>query len=411
MANAARAFHVGGVEHPRPFKIRRLGHVAFDIDPVGSTLDFFVRDLGLYLSDSVDLRGVPAYADAIKDVDDPRVIFLATASDHHSLVLVPRAVGVARRGPSSTADVTNGQLSFQVSSIEEVIEAKAFLEAQGILVPRIGRDLPGSNWHTYFPGPEGLTVELYYGMEQIGWARTSKPKAMYDLATVGTPTLPIATEHSEIDDALGKSVDLMAGSRPSLCADGTDVVGGVALPRPFRVTRVGPAAFFMDDVDRALDFYVGFLGLTLTERAVYKGKSCAYLRAGTEHHSLALLPIDLREGLGIGANSRNYSVGLQVGSYDQLRRAGLFMIGRGWRQTEGLPAELHPGVDNAIYFEDPRGNRVMLFYYMEQIGWDGQPRPSGLRSTPLTGSVTEWPERIQAPADVYADFPLMGPLG
>ena len=43
-----------------------------------------------------------------------------------------------------------------------------------------GRDMPGSNWHTYLLDPDGHSNELYYGIEQIGWDGYSKPQSMYD---------------------------------------------------------------------------------------------------------------------------------------------------------------------------------------------------------------------------------------
>jgi len=406
-----QTYEVGGVRSARPFRIRRLGHIAFDIGHTASTLDFFVRDLGLYISDPADLRGVPGLKEIAGALEDPRAFFLSVASDHHSIVLLPREVAVARRSPDTPADITNGQISFQVNSLQEVVAAKAFLESQGVTVPRIGRDLPGSNWHTYFPGPDGVTVELYYGMEQIGWQRRSKSKAMYALASQGVPDMPIRAEQAEVEEFLAQDIDINGGYRPAFAEGDGDIVDGAALPRPFRATRIGPASFFVDDVERSVAFYSGLLGLEVTEWAECFGRRCAFLRAGSEHHSLALLPEPLRDELGLGRQSRHCALGLQLGSYDQLRRAGLFMIQRGWKQTQGLPPELHTGIDRALYFEDPRGNRIMLYYYMEQIGWDGRPRPAALRTTPDPRPVAEWAERIEGPSDVYTDSPLLGPLG
>ena len=39
--------------------------------------------------------------------------------------------------------------------------------------------MPGSNWHVYVRDPDGHTVELYYGMEQIGVSGRAKPFDMY----------------------------------------------------------------------------------------------------------------------------------------------------------------------------------------------------------------------------------------
>ena len=49
----------------------------------------------------------------------------------------------------------------------------------------------------------------------------------------------------------------------------------------------------------------------------------------------------------------------------------------------------------------------MLYYYMERVGWDGQPRPVNQRR--VVGK--DWPESLEAMSDTYADPAFMGPLG
>ena len=68
--------------------------------------------------------------------------------------------------------------------------------------------MPGSNWHTYIRDPDGHTVELYYGMEQIGWDGRSKPEAMYYRAFREQPELPQISEEQEVSDAVAKGIDI-----------------------------------------------------------------------------------------------------------------------------------------------------------------------------------------------------------
>ena len=44
-------------------------------------------------------------------------------------------------------------------------------------------------------------------------------------------------------------------------------------------------------------------------------------------------------------------------------------------ETDIIPPELHPGIDYAAYAFDPDGHCLELYYSMEQVGWDGKPRP------------------------------------
>jgi hypothetical protein len=99
------------------------------------------------------------------------------------------------------------------------------------------------------------------------------------------------------------------------------------------------------------------------------------------------------------------SLGMQVGTYAQLRDALRFLVDQGCKIID-FPAELHPGIDYTVNVLDPEGHCIQLFYYMEQIGWDGRPRPADLRPKP----VSDWPESIVPQSDTFADSPFMGPL-
>jgi hypothetical protein len=72
-----------------------------------------------------------------------------------------------------------------------------------------------------------------------------------------------------------------------------------------------------------------------------------------------------------------------------------------------LPAEFHPGIDYVAYAQDPDGHLVQLYYYMEQLGWDGKPRPQELRRQVSQ----EWPETLEPLSDTYMDQVYQGPLG
>ena len=73
-----------------------------------------------------------------------------------------------------------------------------------------------------------------------------------------------------------------------------------------------------------------------------------------------------------------------------------------------MPHVLHPGIDYAAYVTDPEGHCIQLYYYMEQIGWDGKPRPGELRRPT---KIDEWPESLEPMLDTYADQTFQGPLG
>ena len=56
---------------------------------------------------------------------------------------------------------------------------------------------------------------------------------------------------------------------------------------------------FVDDIEASLVFYRDIMGLKVTEQIHWNGHHCVFLRANTEHHSLALYPKSLRQELSL----------------------------------------------------------------------------------------------------------------
>jgi hypothetical protein len=98
---------------------------------------------------------------------------------------------------------------------------------------------------------------------------------------------------------------------------------------------------------------------------------------------------------------------MQVANYRQLRAAVAFLKDRGCRFVE-VPAELTPGTDYRAFALDPAGHGVELYYYMEQVGWDGRPRP---RRAARFLPVERWPETAEPASDTYMGEPYLGPWG
>src|ERR1700744_2066216 len=98
----------------------------------------------------------------------------------------------------------------------------------------------------------------------------------------------------------------------------------------------------------------------------------------SEHHTIALYPRALRAELGMRPDSICMAYGMQVGSYAQLKAAIEFLKSNNVT-IKYLPPELFPGIDYSAFAIDPDGNAVQLYYYMEQIGWDGGPPPGAGR--------------------------------
>jgi hypothetical protein len=100
------------------------------------------------------------------------------------------------------------------------------------------------------------------------------------------------------------------------------------------------------------------------------------------------------------------SFGVEVANYAQLRAAKDFLKSSGVTFVD-IPPELYPGIDYSAFGFDPDGHCIQLYYYMEQIGWDGRVRSPAERR-PVT---RDWPEALEPLSDSYVDQVFQGPFG
>jgi len=396
--SVATKFNVGGILLDRPFKIRRLGHFGFNMADLEKAHHFYSDLLGFRVSDEFARGGW----------------FMRFGTDHHAFALFQKPPAQTGTTPAAgerryaRPDITINQITWQTQSLSEPVNAVDFLLERGVELQRTGRDGAGSNWATYFYDPDGHTNELYYGIEQVGWDGKSKP-AEYRRPVREKVHLPVKSEFDEIQESLATTnVPIDAGYRP-MELPGVHDVDGILLPRPFKIVKHGPVNLFVEDVARARDFYLQILGLQVTEEVTYRGEPCVFLRCNTEHHSLGLFPLTLREPLGLSLHTTCASFGIQVANYRQLREAVAFLRAEGVRvETDRVPPELHPGVDYAAWAFDPEGHCIQLYYYMEQVGWDGRTRPASQRRKV---NPSRWPEVLEPMADTFMGEPLLGPWG
>jgi catechol 2,3-dioxygenase-like lactoylglutathione lyase family enzyme len=220
--------------------------------------------------------------------------------------------------------------------------------------------------------------------------------------------LPQIAEQQEVEEALQKRVDLLSGHRHVDPLPASYDVDGILLPRPFKIVRLGPVYLFVENLEAAGAFYRQSLGFTVTEEILWQGHRCLFLRCNTEHHSLALFPMALREHLGLSPHSTCAALGLQLANYRQLRDAVKFLKDHGVEVTEAVPPELHPGIDYAAHVFDPDGHCIQLYHAIEQIGWDAKPKPKELRQP---CKISEWPETLAADSNSYLGEPFLGPWG
>jgi catechol 2,3-dioxygenase-like lactoylglutathione lyase family enzyme len=391
-------YDVGGVLLQRPFVAGRLGHMGLYVRDLDASRTFYRDLLGFRYTDDLRLPDISP---------DPIGSFLTYNTDHHAMVLVDSSLAKARNDRYETRGITLNQMSFQVSTLQEIVDAHTMLQEQGRPIWRIGRDVPGSNWAVYFIDPDGHTVELFYGMEQIGWDQRSKPVAEFKrLLSLGVPELPQPAELDEIAAVEAAGGDLASGNRWTETRPPTYNVGGVMLPRPFRVVNTGPMSLFVDDMAASVEFYRDVMGLAVTEQVEIDGQPITYMRTGAEHHSLALVAKPLRSDLGFDERTTVAAYGVQVVNYRQLRDAAAFLADEGCTIVD-VPAELHLGIDFAVHVLDPDGHCVRLYHEMENVGSRGEPQRHSERRV----VAAEWPQRLTPNAPTSPNSTFQGPLG
>ena len=199
MSTIPQRYDVGGVLLERPFKIRRLGHFGFNVNKVEECREFYGDLLGFTVSDKADFSRAPWFPKG-QDLG-PQGYFMRYGSDHHAMVLFSKPVMDVRADRKFAPEVTINQITWQCGSLKEITSAHTYFEEQQVAIQRVGRDMPGSNWHVYVYDPDGHTNELYYGIEQIGWNGRSKPRDMYYLGFREKPDLPQMSEAAEIAEA------------------------------------------------------------------------------------------------------------------------------------------------------------------------------------------------------------------
>jgi catechol 2,3-dioxygenase-like lactoylglutathione lyase family enzyme len=198
-------------------------------------------------------------------------------------------------------------------------------------------------------------------------------------------------------------------------------VGGIRLARPFRIRRLGHFGLNVIDPGASKDFYCRLLGFRVSdpldfagrlppEQADKVGTSVGYFtRHGTDHHSFVFFPKRFLDAMTGAANDPERvqntvnQITWQVGSLREVSN------GHDWFKKQGKPIRRAgrdlPGSNWHFYPTDPDGHTNELYYGIEQIGWDGKPRPASAR--PKIDN-SNWPRSVPLQSDTFRGEVYMG---
>jgi len=127
--------------------------------------------------------------------------------------------------------------------------------------------------------------------------------------------------------------------------------------------RIGHVHLKVADLQRAIDFYHGVLGFSITQRI---GDSAAFLSAGGYHHHIGLNTWESKGGVQPAAGTTGlFHVAIVYPSRAALADALRRLTSAGI----GLDGASDHGVSEALYLRDPDGNGVELYWDRPQESW------------------------------------------
>jgi catechol 2,3-dioxygenase len=128
-------------------------------------------------------------------------------------------------------------------------------------------------------------------------------------------------------------------------------------------TRIGHVHLKVADLDRALGFYNGVLGFTITQRM---GNTAAFLAAGGYHHHIGLNTWESLRGPAAAPGTTGlYHLAILYPTRAELADALHRLI----EARIPLEGAADHGASHALYLRDPDDNGVELYWDLPAEGW------------------------------------------
>jgi catechol 2,3-dioxygenase-like lactoylglutathione lyase family enzyme len=164
---AKQATHIPPVESAQestPVRVKKIGHVVFQVSDIERSTKFWTDIMGFNVSDKNEVG----------------MVFLRHGSDHHTIALVPAK---DQNDLPGAKQVKFHHCALEVGSVSELFKIRDFLKSKGVKIIYEGRRGPGGNPGVEFVDPDGFNIELYATMDQIGADGKSRPASEWKRAT------------------------------------------------------------------------------------------------------------------------------------------------------------------------------------------------------------------------------------
>ena len=132
---------------------------------------------------------------------------------------------------------------------------------------------------------------------------------------------------------------------------------------PIRVARLNHAVLYVQDLERAVDFYKRVFGFEEVSRL---RTFAAFLRAagGDNHHDLGLFAVGPNAPRPPRGSTGLYHLAWEVPSIDDLAHAAEVL-----RETGALGGASDHGVSKSLYGADPDGNEFEIMWRVPREQW------------------------------------------
>ncbi len=134
-----------------PFAVQKIGHAVVNVADLQKSKHFYTEVLGFRVSD--------VYADKMMPGG---MVFLRCNGDHHCLALIGGAP-------------TLHHLAFELATLDEVFRARDHPKQHDAKIVYEGRRRAGCQVSVEFLDPDGHHLELYWGVDQIGYDGRARP--------------------------------------------------------------------------------------------------------------------------------------------------------------------------------------------------------------------------------------------
>lgn len=168
----ASTIHPSTYTGKSPVKVKKLGHLTFQVSDVERTVRFWTQVMGF---EEVERN-------------EHGIVFLRFGPDHHSIGI---AKGTAKRRATSEEGLNTGHLAFEVESTDVLLATRDYLKENDIPIVFEGRKGPGCNISLHFMDPDGYEFELYCNLDQIENSAHRRPTKQF--ARVGSLEEAIAS--------------------------------------------------------------------------------------------------------------------------------------------------------------------------------------------------------------------------